>query len=595
MQPHELPNIKQCLIADWEANWLAEDWSWEGLAKKAWSITKDQIEPFGRHVPDWPSGNDPLPNYYLLSVQDYWRPYYNLEDGTANLAYRFDMDDCKTLHQAYKEDAPEWYDHNGCAFNCIMKAAGHIRDVEELGGVEYHVAHIPQEFKTDIDWAILNRILKQRAKSGILQLDGVRLDGFEIPELIHNKTHIMHLQARQAHFSQYVGLDHLHYSKLNMEQCRFDTDAAFNSSEGSEQFSVRACIFLSQTYFKGDFDSDGSSFLGPVNIDTPPTREGLSLRNCQFYGPILWHPMTVEKWIFTAPFDFEGSVFNQKVKFQGAILSVFEPEEIVCNWTLLPPDPDISNHAFHDAQFKDSVHFKGFQMQAFGAFDGATFEKQVYLEPANTRQAKENFDIALKAANQPDATPEKIEANYRALENGSRTLQQVYEASGDKELAYRFHRQSLITRQKRQHIGKTDWVERHLSYAYGGISDYGNSILRPLLGVAFGLPCIMAVVLLIFVMGHAPNFCASVNEIPSHVLPSLELAYTNLFRPFALWDPRLVDTLQDSNKVVKTLLSSDSARGWRLSTLLLCALHNFASIALLFLMGLAARRRFQIG
>lgn len=168
------------------------------------------------------------------------------------------------------------------------------------------------------------------------------------------------------------------------------------------------------------------------------------------------------------------------------------------------------------------------------------------------------------------------------LEGGCRTLRQLAGHEADKSRERMFYRFELMARNAQS---TTPWQERWASRAYEVTSDYGASITQPLMW-------------LLFVWASAALTYVSIGVIsaPDKVIAwqwswdAFDLSLSRTFQPLTLWSAA---NLQDNALGMELIGNKD--RG----LLSLCVratgtLQSLISIILIFLSGLALRRRFQI-
>ena len=153
----------------------------------------------------------------------------------------------------------------------------------------------------------------------------------------------------------------------------------------------------------------------------------------------------------------------------------------------------------------------------------------------------------------------------------------------DKTRAQRFFKFELLARQQRP---STPWLVKKFTWLYGLTADYGGSMLRPLGALLFTW------LFFAVVYGLDAHVIDVSTANPIHMVwGAMDFSGTHIFRPLFIWS--------------KTAASSDgswlgqyrcqlSEGGW-LSIKLLATLQSFISLTLLFLFGLATKRKFQIG
>lgn len=192
----------------------------------------------------------------------------------------------------------------------------------------------------------------------------------------------------------------------------------------------------------------------------------------------------------------------------------------------------------------------------------------------------------------------KLEACYR-------TLKLAMEENRDRAMEGYFFKLELKARRKRRDKD-VPWWERVVSHMYEAVSDFGLSILRPLAWL-FVLSVVMGGVFYSFASVLDSNFQpfgASVPEdklssysaqigtnIVHDVYSALTFSFNNVFRPFSALSAEGIDPKEPS---WAASLLYGYGPGLGLGVRLLATFQSLASIMLVFLFGLAMRRRFQM-
>ncbi len=203
---------------------------------------------------------------------------------------------------------------------------------------------------------------------------------------------------------------------------------------------------------------------------------------------------------------------------------------------------------------------------------------------------------------------------FRALEDCYRTLKLFNEDRRDRPEEGRFHRLELIARRRRKRPKYTKlqmlafWQEKEgipiwervLSHIYGGASNYGNSVVLPIVWLSLG---VFLFALAYMLMGdwfiYAPNW--------KHFGEAMAFSLGQVL-PFGPWDApdpctaigQMLDPLTGpAQEVCKQQLEDGFEHrlyinGTPLGLRLLASLQSLTAIILVFLSGLAIRRRFQI-
>ncbi len=244
-----------------------------------------------------------------------------------------------------------------------------------------------------------------------------------------------------------------------------------------------------------------------------------------------------------------------------------------------------SEAAFREALFDRFADFSQPNFKNFSAFDGAVFKGEM-------RFASDSFshDVGFREALRLAC----LEGSHDALGHGLRSLKQAAEAVRDRSSEQTFFRYEVIAR---RHHPQTAMGDRCLSWSYGLVSDYGDSIVRPLVA-AFVVWIVGAMLYLLLGAATFPSVSAGISlwrPIHPAMFEAFQLSARSIFSLFGVWNIRQPDlnACKGSREQIETLLLwKDPAVA--LSTRLISSAQSIISGALLFLSALAVRRRFQI-
>lgn len=414
---------------------------------------------------------------------------------------------------------------------------------------------------------------------------------------------------------------------VSFERARFQGRNDFADLKVKDQASFKNAVFTGDGNWPIDFS--GSEFGVRVQFS------GAEFLNCR------------EVNFRTAKFrlaDFSGSLFGVEANFVGACAKVFffrEGESAngrrpvvfqkganfnatqsfdLSEYGVRAVDPltDFELVSFTGAIFSDSAQFKGrrfldrasfdrttfvglpaFRGAEFGqgtSFSGAVFNWRAKLRKSwwkrviarwLPRFAPQSWREALVSDNE---YMEGVEREFRALRQRADNLHA-------KSLALVFHKQELKARHSR--IGDPDvpWFEGVLGRLYGLVSNYGDSLSKPI--VAFAALWISCGVAYWGVTGREGPFFG----------PAVSYAWSAQVKPFSYPDATLVrlssdqpkqcsremdQRVQDENSVSEfcyslRLYSLDSV--W---TRLIAIVQSILTVTLVFVILLAVRRRFQL-
>ena len=293
---------------------------------------------------------------------------------------------------------------------------------------------------------------------------------------------------------------------------------------------------------------------------------------------------------------FRETQFVKSIHFQNAR---FEKKEANFENAVFPPAIG-SQSAFGGTQFFGPVKFSrtnftnrdGKKLQnedlhfPFNAFAHANIKDQIILTQRGDEEAQIEFDRALKSVAEAckiEADKNKIEAHYVALEAGCTTLKRAMEQVSDKNRAQRFFKFELLARQQRP---STPWLVKRFTTLYGWTADYGGSIARPLISLA------VTWLAFAFIYGLTAYFTqVKPASIAGYIWGPLEFSASHIFRPLFIWS---TSTPSPDISWIGKFRAQLYGGEWFIIKLI-ATLQSFASLTLLFLFGLATKRKFQIG
>ncbi|WP_417492282.1 pentapeptide repeat-containing protein [Maricaulis sp.] len=307
-----------------------------------------------------------------------------------------------------------------------------------------------------------------------------------------------------------------------------------------------------------------------------------------------------------------GARFSETTNFRGAVFKSLA-DFARCRF------PDQAAHrdgAFNGTQFFENVDFKGVERLPFSAFQGALLDKGILIGPDHPKEAqfRDALKDARRAADRDDAITGKSDYNknrdpdfesrfrdarFAALEAGCGVLKHAMMQTSDRQREQSFYRMELIARRHRPVRSKANpdasvtWWEAFASRLYGWVSDYGGSAMRPLAAALLALPLTFGAITLaayaIFnqANAHAPAFAPSQGDT---VFGALGLAYRNALTPFHAWSESFGS---DPGSFAHAFRAATGDIGFDF-LLAACHLQSLLSVILVFLAGLALRRKFQI-
>jgi len=398
------------------------------------------------------------------------------------------------------------------------------------------------------------------------------------------------------------------FKDAHFERTTFSNEVDFYKPTFSGIADFDDATFSSDVTFKEGVFSDEARFIGghcegTAHFDNAEFKKAARFETREFRGLVYFDAAS-----FGGPMLFSATVFNKPVSFRRI------------TW---PETPRDWHAAFDQALFRETAVFKGSRFKALAAFDGATLERGIQLDDASDTDASSTFEAerhsAIAAAGtdadqwkmaedkrrkgvDKDATKlvtsqeitvyvrQAHDLRLRELERGCRVLKQAMEQASNKNREQLLHRFELIAR--RSQCDTPLW-ERFFSHIYEWTSNYGGSIARPL-----------GVLLLVLIPGFTAlywGWAAMLNRLfPTQVIgilpiadawASLRFAWTNAFQPFSALASNLIAPHETSWLAA---FLTDFGPGWGFAVRVVATTQSVASLVLIFLSGLAVRRRFQI-
>ncbi|MFS2317969.1 pentapeptide repeat-containing protein, partial [Maricaulis sp. D1M11] len=608
--------------------WWAQDFSWAGLAVlnekgdpkhpwQGWSITPDG-RVMEREDPALPEGSRDA------TLQDYWRwdgTSLRSDDALLEAGLLEDHDGQPRFHichlpEHWKDGSKSWKSEANCDRWDTLNAELEVR---------INAASRTEAKRTE-NWEHDQLIGPDRRT----QLTGGQIRKLPFPQLparsSTNRTPPHSHQRSKTQSTYHLKADHaLWLTDANFTDAIFASPADFNHTQflgGNANFINAQFTGGKTNFYKAKFSGGSANFYnvrfsgGHADFYNVQFSGGYAdFYNARFFGGDADFQST--SFHYTARFggsaeqrgatEFSAPGFHHQVSFRKAEFQ----DTIEFRDCYFSDSPGNTQSAFAGARFREVVDLNSATRLPLDAFNGAVLEKPILLHAdAPRRSGFDDTRTAIRAhIDGLSENARNTQANdlWAALEGGCRTLKRAMAQQGDHHREQQFFRMELMARQNRPvrsdayRDGQLTRWDRWAARAYGVFADYGASFLRPLgwvMGGAFGLA------LVYFCLGNG----ARLSSMPAfgfdygglaligHILStgaseSVDLAFQQVFRPFFIWAPGYAETGEGWIQTVK----ATSHPAWWLVIKILATLQSFISIALLFLSGLALRRKFQIG
>ena len=338
---------------------------------------------------------------------------------------------------------------------------------------------------------------------------------------------------------------------------------------------------------------DWATFEGRANFSRATFGDGAVFEGTRFFGPAFFQTCREDSQSrFRGAFSFQDAIFSDTVSFSQTDL----------------PAGKAAHRAFSATRFKEPARFEEFDLTAFAAFDGATFEKGLIVDDPGQdadRLYWRGYTAAIEVSRQDEADSGRrwywpfrgkargkaLDTRLSALEGGLRTLKLAMDKASDRIREQRYYRYELITRRKRP---STPMWERLVSWLFWLLSDYGGSMWRPF--VSFFVITI-SFAFFYFAWANALDTGLARWSDGTGSASAIGFSMGQAFRPFGVWwgpsMPAIPISGLDTAPWEVRIAHAAGTAGW-VGIKALATIQSFFSLVLLFLFALAVRRRFQI-
>jgi hypothetical protein len=337
--------------------------------------------------------------------------------------------------------------------------------------------------------------------------------------------------------------------------------AAFGSATFACNADFHSAAFESVTHF------DGAVFAGNANFRDVAFASTASFSGANFkkeacFVEAKFERCELDSRLQSGPMSFLGCIFLGRADFTEARFAV---------------DPAHHSAAFLGARFENLVSFRGCGDYWVAALDEAEIKGRILVDERDEKHALADFDtIVLPRARAGGINITTGESLLKELEGGCRTIKVAMGGARNEVMEQRHYRFQLIARREQAGVPRGEKLVSHL---FGFASDYGMSLWRPAVG--------LVAVLVLFSLVYAGFWIATGGFAWNDMLRSLEMAASRIF-PFGAFDD-----------VSKCWFIGLIERGVTTGTLIfarsLASLQSLIALLLIFLFGLAIRRRFKVG
>jgi uncharacterized protein YjbI with pentapeptide repeats len=614
---------RETLEAEWWDRWWTEDYSWNGLARQKLGGSYFEEERRGA--------------FGEKSLQDYWRR----EPDSEKIRTDEELLTAGELIRA--PDGALWHIvHVPLAWRNRKDAKSEWDDEKNKKLSDILQLRLLNTGDSFIDASRSDEILDGRAQfSGavltedfLLKLAGDTSESVQPTRVVCRHAWIALPNAAGAVFSEEVDFSHVFFSSAvnfskavfqsNLEVSRaiFGGDAWFFETEfmANAYFSrakVLENLVFRQAQMHGEMNFHAANLFGMASFDFANFRgharftrikfwlsvsfecthfcHNASFIHSQFLDEVVFDHATFEK---SASFDFScfseiarftGASFADETSFRGVTLSAGASFKEVKKWG----DSACWGRAFFDTKTSGNLSFERSPLPPLSAFHGLKLDNSALLsfdDPgakatlASFREQLSRIKAKPKNSSKSEEkpTPDDAKRLLDDLAGGCRVLKKYFESQGDRERSQRFFRHELEARMKSDEVGR---LERLIFWAYRWSSDYGASIGWPLfwLGAAFlGFGFFYWAFAALWLAPEATSGCKV-------FVGSFDFSLRQTF-PFVTTDMKAENT--DFN--MRKILLGDGDRGHNFLLRLVTVGQTTFSLAMIFLTGLAIRRRFKM-
>ncbi len=337
-------------------------------------------------------------------------------------------------------------------------------------------------------------------------------------------------------------------------------------------------VFGDATNFHGATFREGISFhkatFGTDANFTDVTFDG----RASFGGATLGTRADFTRATFDGYADFSNASFGVGTKFTQAIFT----DVADFSDTAPAPNPNTAHRdlalrfiSFRKALFNGPAIFENRDFATSSLFDGAIFENLANFHGCKFHQGIFFHEAYFrKTIGDNNTQTAELEQSYRTLKRAMADLHARNEETD-------FFALEMECRRQR---GSVPWFERLAATAYKHLSDYGRSIVRPLLwlGGLMVFAFLFYAVLFYWIAAEMPDW-------PRRHLPAIfEFTLEQMFSPFKIWwPPAAGKSNPEAARIVLLEYYPPLVK-------IFASLQSLFTIALLALFLLALRRRFKM-
>ncbi len=616
------------LEKEWWDAWWIQDYSWDGLAKKewvGWYKDSDNGTPY-------PVASTESPNSgaQKATLQDYWRSekIYLIKGIDGKYYTRFHMPFSTrtgSSNNNYKNswDNNTWetfYSDLATFLNQAKLTRTKINEISEISGADYR-AQMQGVVLQDFQYSKFEKIIKIDELSanfhnsywkGRTNLENTKvLDGTDFSNACFDDD----LAFEKSTFVlQAIFRDSLWLESATFSDCTFLSSVDFSRSTFLNVVYFEGSHFNNQTLFQNVYFAGGASFneaifKGETYFCDAKVCDGIDFNQVFFLKNTSFRKLQVQSELFITNSIIMGK-FNAEGNNRSALIGKFDGT-LFANDTIFQDRHFLAGSSFQNTYFGGLAEFHGtifhegtnwhntnFDL-VFNNKNGYSFATNIGLEKQTEllaefetlgRSHRLKFGKKISKRKYSLDSSSKIDPNisfqsnrYARVEQSFRKLKLAMEEVRNKSLEQEFYSKEIRARRNRRD-SQVKYPERFLSKLYEVTSNYGNAILLPLFYTLISVFVFAAIYYALI----DKNALFWGEKWDPDFIKSLGFSLTNSF-PFVG-----MKELRDSYFfVINTKGNNEiySLRGWMIA---LAIIQSIFSLSMLFLSGLAIRRRFQI-
>lgn len=424
---------KESLCNAWHKSWLAEDFSWDGLAaKQAPEPARfPNLQAFIRSLSEDASddmliemgvlikcGDEKL--FHILFVPTHWRSIYiSDEDNFSQIRIQL-LESISKYNSNFQYKKISGFTFYSDDYSVNMKKVLSYEFCYFENGVNF----FDNNHNISLEYCYIDGDLESRCTTGMpLSFDFTSVYVFGSVCIRAAEVQPVNLKIKQSRIAEHLKISDTKISELRVS----------NTTIGS--LSIKNCQVAKQVTISG--------------VELP---NGASFDSTDFHGHFSITRSNILKYLTFVDCDFDDRVVFRDIEWPKGL---------------------VSSACTTGSRFRELVTFSSSATPPIQLFDGGTFEANIGF--ASTYHGRWN-DAFLSELEPQDFDRSELSTLASRIETGCRNLRNLAQERGDGPMEHFWHRAEIIARRKTSDLGR---LERVASDAYGCFADYGLSIGRP--------------------------------------------------------------------------------------------------------------------